>query len=79
MFMRVVCSHGLVEIAEIFDLVGQGSRPDPGPVPVPGRNRRFGGSGSCEPNLNRILNGSWAVPILGGSGPVHPVQVRFFF
>ena len=49
-----------------------GLRPDP----WPGRNPRFGGSGSCEPNLNRILNGSWAVPVLGGSGPV---PVRFFF
>ena len=48
-------------------------------VSVPGRNRQFDDSGSCEPNLNRILNGSWAVPVLGGSGPVHPVQVRFFF
>ena len=25
MFVRVVCSHGLVEIGEILDLVGQGS------------------------------------------------------
>ena len=25
MFVRVVCSHGLVEIGEIFDFVGQGS------------------------------------------------------
>ena len=25
MFVRVVCSHGLVKIGEILDLVGQGS------------------------------------------------------
>ena len=25
MFVKVVCSHGLVEIGEIIDLVGQGS------------------------------------------------------
>ena len=25
MFVRVVCSHGLVEIGEILDLVGQGN------------------------------------------------------
>ena len=55
------------------------SRPDPGPVSVPvsGRNRRSDGSGSCEPNLNRILNGSWAVPVLSGSGSV-PVRFIWF-
>ena len=41
-----------------------------GPVSVSDRNRRFSGSSLCEPNLNRILNGSWAVSVLGGFGPV---------
>ena len=51
MFMRVVCSHGLVEIGEIFDLVGQGSRPDPGP----GRFRFRAGTGgsAVQVHVNR--------------------------
>ena len=58
-----------------FRLRVVGDRPDLGP----GRFRDETGGSTVQVHMNRILSGSGAVLVLGGSGPVHPVQVRFFF